>query len=136
MTAGAIAAKPRSVPLRVGIAAALFGVLMLALGLGLGGAGTFGALLHMLNNGLTKGVLFLSAANIHRAYGSKSTDEVSGALYRVPISGALLLAGFSLGGNVVVKYLGERGDAAPPEGDATSSTSLMPSPLTSPLALT
>ena len=31
-----------------------------------------------INNGLTKGVLFLSAGNIHRAYGSKSTDEVSG----------------------------------------------------------
>ena len=37
----------------------------------------FGALLHLVNNGLTKGVLFLSAGNIHRAYGSKLTDEVS-----------------------------------------------------------
>jgi hydrogenase-4 component F len=48
----------------------------------------------MINNGLTKGVLFLSAGNIHRAYGSKSTDVVRGALTRVPWSGALFLAGF------------------------------------------
>lgn len=67
---------------------------ILVFGLGLGGAGGFGALLHMVNNGLTKGVLFLSAANIHRAFGSKSVDEVSGAIRRVPWSGALFLAGF------------------------------------------
>ena len=42
------------------------------------GCATFGALLHLLNNGLTKGVLFLSAGNIHRAYGSKLTDDVRG----------------------------------------------------------
>ena len=57
---------------------------ILVLGIGLGGIGVFGALLHAVNNGLTKGVLFLSAGNIHRAYGSKSTDEVSGAISRLP----------------------------------------------------
>jgi hydrogenase-4 component F len=67
---------------------------ILVLGVGIGGAGLFGSMLHMLNNGLTKGVLFLSAANIHRAYGSKTTDEVRGALHRLPISAGLLLAGF------------------------------------------
>jgi hydrogenase-4 component F len=67
---------------------------ILALALGLGPAGAFGAMLHMVNNGLVKGVLFLSAGNIHRAYESKSTDDVTGALRRVPISGALFLAGF------------------------------------------
>jgi hydrogenase-4 component F len=67
---------------------------ILVLGVGIGGAGVFGALLHLINNGLTKGVLFLSAANIHRAYGSKSTDDVRGALRRVPLSAALFLAGF------------------------------------------
>jgi hydrogenase-4 component F len=54
----------------------------------------YGALLHLINNGLTKGVLFLSAGNLHRAYGSKLTDDVRGALKRVPLSGALFLAGF------------------------------------------
>src|SRR5205085_170181 len=67
---------------------------ILVLGVGLGGAAVYGALLHLINNGLTKGVLFLSAGNIHRAYGSKLTDHVRGALERVPLSGALFLAGF------------------------------------------
>src|SRR5262249_30024363 len=42
---------------------------ILVLGIGIGGLATYGALLHLINNGLTKGVLFLSAGNIHRAYG-------------------------------------------------------------------
>ncbi len=67
---------------------------LLVLGLGLGGGAVFGTLLHMVNNTVTKGVLFLSAGNIHRAYGSKTTDTVSGALRRLPLSGALFLAGF------------------------------------------
>ena len=66
---------------------------ILVLGIGIGGLAVYGALLHLINNGLTKGVLFLSAGNIHRAYGSKLTDDVRGALQRVPLSGALFLAG-------------------------------------------
>src|SRR5262249_22064911 len=67
---------------------------ILIVGIGIGGMAIFGSMLHLINNGLTKGVLFLSAGNIHRAYQSKSTDDVRGALRRVPISGALFLAGF------------------------------------------
>jgi hydrogenase-4 component F len=67
---------------------------ILALGLGLGGAATAGALFHSMNNGLTKGVVFLSAGNIHRAFGAKTTDEVRGAARRLPLSGPLFLAGF------------------------------------------
>jgi hydrogenase-4 component F len=67
---------------------------ILALGLGIGAPALFGTLLHILNSGLTKGVLFLSAGNIYQAYHSKSTDVVRGALRRVPFSGALFLAGF------------------------------------------
>jgi hydrogenase-4 component F len=67
---------------------------ILALGIGIGGLATFGALLHMVNNGLAKGVMFLSAGNIHRAYDSKTIDDVRGALRRVPVSGGLFLAGF------------------------------------------
>jgi hydrogenase-4 component F len=67
---------------------------ILVLGIGLGGLAVYGALLHLINNGLTKAVLFLSAGNIHRAYGSKTTDEVRGALHRVPLSAALFLVGF------------------------------------------
>ncbi|MBN1962828.1 MAG: hydrogenase [Deltaproteobacteria bacterium] len=67
---------------------------ILVLGVGIGGLATFGSLLHLINNGLTKAVLFLAAGNIHRAYQSKLVNEVSGAMRRLPISGALLLAGF------------------------------------------
>jgi hydrogenase-4 component F len=67
---------------------------ILVLGVGLGGSGIFASLLHMLNNGLTKGVLFLAAANIHRAFDSKSIDDVRGAMHRVPLSGTLFLLGF------------------------------------------
>jgi hydrogenase-4 component F len=67
---------------------------ILVIGLGVGGVAVYGALLHMINNGLTKGALFLSAGNIHRAYGSKSTEHVGGALRRVPFSAGLFLAGF------------------------------------------
>jgi hydrogenase-4 component F len=67
---------------------------ILVLGMGIGGLAVYGALLHLINNGLTKGVLFLSAGNIHRAYDSKVTDDVRGAIRRVPLSGALFLAGF------------------------------------------
>jgi hydrogenase-4 component F len=67
---------------------------ILVLGVGVGGLATFGALLHLINNALTKGVLFLSAGNIHRAYGSKYADEVTGAIRRLPLSGSLFLAGF------------------------------------------
>jgi hydrogenase-4 component F len=67
---------------------------ILVLGLGIGGPALYGTMLHVATNGMTKGVLFLSAGNIHRAYASKSTDEVRGAMRRLPLSGALFLAGF------------------------------------------
>ncbi len=68
------------------------GILMT--GLGVGGAALFGTLFHVVTNGMTKGVLFLAAGNIHRAYASKSTEQVRGALRRLPLSGSLFLAGF------------------------------------------
>ncbi len=67
---------------------------MLAFGVGIGGPALAGALLHVLHNAICKVGLFLAAGNIHRAYGSKSTDEVRGVLRRLPISGTLLLIGF------------------------------------------
>jgi hydrogenase-4 component F len=67
---------------------------ILVVGLGIGGVAAYGALLHLINNGLTKGILFLSAGNIHRAYGSKVTDKVRGAFRRVPFSAAMFLIGF------------------------------------------
>lgn len=68
------------------------GILMI--GLGIGAPALFGTLLHVVTNGLTKGVLFLSAGNIHRAYGSKRVEQVSGAMRRLPIAGTLFLVAF------------------------------------------
>jgi hydrogenase-4 component F len=67
---------------------------ILVLGLGIGGPALFGTMLHVVTNGLTKAVLFISAGNIHRAYGSKNTDNVFGAMRRLPVSGTLFLVGF------------------------------------------
>jgi hydrogenase-4 component F len=67
---------------------------ILVLGIGIGGLAVYGALLHLINNGFTKGVMFLSSGNIHRAYGSKLTDNVRGAMQRLPLSGTLFLTGF------------------------------------------
>jgi hydrogenase-4 component F len=67
---------------------------MLAIGIGVGGLAATGALLHVVMNGLTKGMLFLSAGNIHEAYGSKMAGPVRGAMRRLPLSGAAFLLGF------------------------------------------
>lgn len=67
---------------------------MLAFGIGIGGAAVAGSLLHVIHNGICKAGLFMAVGNVHRAYGSKSTDDVQGVLRRLPASGALLLIGF------------------------------------------
>jgi len=67
---------------------------ILAIGVAIGGIATFGAMLHLMNNALTKGVLFLSAGNIHRRFASKRVGEVQGAITLVPVSATLFLLGF------------------------------------------
>lgn len=67
---------------------------MMAFGLGVGGIGVFAALLHVMHNGLTKGVLFLSAGNIYQVYGTRSMDQMHGVLRRVPWSGLFFVIGF------------------------------------------
>ncbi|PKN49502.1 MAG: hydrogenase [Deltaproteobacteria bacterium HGW-Deltaproteobacteria-16] len=67
---------------------------ILAIGVAIGGVATFGAMLHLMNNALTKGVLFLSAGNIHRRFASKRVGEVQGAITLVPVSASLFLLGF------------------------------------------
>jgi len=70
---------------------------ILVFGIGIGGAAVTASLAHVINNAMTKGVLFLSAGNIHRAYGSKLTDDVRGAIHSLPLSGWLFLLGFLAG---------------------------------------
>ncbi len=67
---------------------------ILALGVGLGGAGVLGAMFHAFNHSFTKAALFLAAGNILLAYGTKSIDDVRGVQRRLPVTGALWLAGF------------------------------------------
>ena len=66
---------------------------ILSIGASLGPAGVTAALFHVWSNGLTKGALFLSAANIHRAAGSASMDDVRGASMLTPRSAAMFVAG-------------------------------------------
>lgn len=58
-----------------------------------GQAGVWAALFHVWSNGLTKGALFLGAANLHRAAGSSSMDDVRGMSKLLPRSSFLLVTG-------------------------------------------
>jgi hydrogenase-4 component F len=66
---------------------------LLVLGLGVGGAGAFGSVLHVLNNGMAKGMLFLAAGNMVMATGSSAAADLRGLRRTRPISAALLLVG-------------------------------------------
>ncbi|WP_028323154.1 proton-conducting transporter membrane subunit [Desulfatirhabdium butyrativorans] len=67
---------------------------ILSLGVGLGGDGIYGAMLHALNHSLTKAMLFLTAGNILARYHSKSTTTIRGVLQTLPFSGLLWMGGF------------------------------------------
>jgi hydrogenase-4 component F len=67
---------------------------ILALGVGLGGAGVFGTALHAVNHSLAKASLFLVAGNILAAYETKSIAGVRGLRRALPYSGLLWVAGF------------------------------------------
>ncbi len=67
---------------------------LITLGLGLGGSASWGAMFHLVNNGLTKGMLFLAAGNITHAFGGKSLTDIKGALKLLPLSAGLFLVGF------------------------------------------
>jgi hydrogenase-4 component F len=67
---------------------------ILSLGIGLGGAAVFGAMLHALNHSLTKAGLFFIAGNILTQYRTKSARDVQGVLKILPRSGVLWIMGF------------------------------------------
>ncbi len=67
---------------------------IIAVGVGLSGGGSFGAMLHSVNHSLAKGMLFLVAGNILGQYGTKSIRQVRGILKRAPVTGALWMFGF------------------------------------------
>jgi len=65
---------------------------ILSLGAALGTAGTAAALFHVWSNSLTKGTMFLSAGNLHRAAGARTIGEATGLGLTAPRSAALFLA--------------------------------------------
>jgi hydrogenase-4 component F len=67
---------------------------ILAIAIGLGPIGIYGALLHMINNAFTKGIAFLTTGNLYKQYHSKKVSEVRGVLCKFPITGIFLLAAF------------------------------------------
>lgn len=66
---------------------------ILAIGAALGRAGVFAAIFHVWSNSLTKGALFLSAGNVRRAAGARTTDQVSGMMLITPRSASLFVTG-------------------------------------------
>jgi hydrogenase-4 component F len=67
---------------------------LLVLGLGLGGVGTYGSVLHLVNNALAKGLVFLAVGNAALVRIPAVTASPRGGMLRtVPASGALLLVG-------------------------------------------
>ncbi len=66
---------------------------ILAIGIGLGGAGVAGSMLHAVNHSLVKGMLFLTAGNILAAYATKRSSQIKGILSERPFTGVLWMAG-------------------------------------------
>ena len=66
---------------------------ILAIGVGLAGVASYGALFHMIGASLAKALLFLAAGNVLAAYGSKRTRDVTGLMRVRPLTGMLLVAG-------------------------------------------
>ncbi len=66
---------------------------ILALGVGVGGAAVYGAMLHALASSLSKGMLFFLSGNIVAAYRTRASAEVQGMLRVLPITGTLWVAG-------------------------------------------
>jgi hydrogenase-4 component F len=73
---------------------------IIALGLGFGGAiGTYGALLHVVNHGITKALAFFAAGTAIARYGSRDMRAIRGLLAVAPVGATLLmLAALSLAG--------------------------------------
>ncbi|MBU1108858.1 MAG: hypothetical protein KKB51_19430 [Candidatus Riflebacteria bacterium] len=65
---------------------------IIALGLGLGGLGTFAALFHTLNHSLAKSLAFFSAGRLGQAFGSHNMEKMSGSFRVSPVWGTGIFA--------------------------------------------
>lgn len=68
------------------------GIIVLGIGLE-NGRGLEGALLHLVNHGVFKGLLFLSVGCVIYATGERNVHELGGLLSRMPLVGAACLVG-------------------------------------------
>ena len=61
---------------------------IIALGLGLGGLGTFAAMFHVMNHSICKSLGFFSAGRLGQMYGSHDLHQIKGVLRQTPIWGS------------------------------------------------
>jgi hydrogenase-4 component F len=66
---------------------------LLILALAVGGVGSYGAMLHLVSNGLSKGLTFLAVGNVVLFYRTSEAAAVRGVLQRAPWTGVLLIVG-------------------------------------------
>ncbi len=66
---------------------------VIAIGLGIGKAASYGLLLYVISNAFIKTVLFLTAGKIKAHYGTKDTRQITGLLQHLPYSGVFLMVG-------------------------------------------
>lgn len=72
---------------------------IIAIGIGLGGMATAGAMLHAVNHSICKAGLFMLAGNVLREFGTTDAGQVRGLLRRLPSTGFGLMALlFAIGG--------------------------------------
>ncbi len=72
---------------------------IIAIGLGLGGAGVFAALFHTVNHSISKMTAFFSAGSIINNYGTRDIKKIKGVIKTMPLTGvAFLISMFVLMG--------------------------------------
>jgi len=66
---------------------------VIAIGLGIGKAASYGLLLYVISNAFIKAILFLTAGKIKAHYRTKDTRQIAGLLKDLPYSGIFLMVG-------------------------------------------
>jgi hydrogenase-4 component F len=72
---------------------------LLCIGIGFGGAGLIGMLLHTFNHAVTKALMFCGAGTVARKYRTTNMHGIRGLINVMPFTGTILIVGaFALGG--------------------------------------
>jgi hydrogenase-4 component F len=67
---------------------------VIAFGIGVGGLGVYGAMLHLIHHSLLKSSLFLSAGNLVLGFGTKLIEQCSGMVRTLPRTFVAFFSGF------------------------------------------